>query len=1146
MHFSMKAGIVFCIVTAVAEAQIGTASISGTVTDTSQSVLPGVQITFVHTATQTITTTTTNNAGVYIEPSLPVGAYEVTAEAKGFKKSVRTGITLEVGDNPTIDFTLEVGAATETISVAATAPLVDASSATVGKVVESTSILELPLNGRNTMSLVELTPNAHANTSAPAGFADRGFAVSQFSVNGSPSGSNEMIVDGTTNVNNRQGDINSNLSADAVQEFRVQSGVMPAEYNYTLGGVINMVTKSGTNSVHGTLYEFVRNDILDSRDFFALTKAPYKYNQFGGTVGGPIIKDKLFYFGNVEYYTYHSSATEIGTTPTAAERAGNFSGFKTASGSLITMYDPATTTPTATGYSRTPFPGNIIPASRLDTVAVNTMPYYPLPNIAPTNAFTQANNYEINQPGIQSALQELFKIDYSISGKDSISSRYILWDAKTNNGASSIFPDPVSHDRIDNYTNRNFNIGETHIFSPNVINQFHVGLLRNFFPFVALSVGQDIGAKIGLPSDVPDVTLPVFSGLTPFPSWGGGPETKGLIGMITGQIEDSITWIKGNHTLKAGLEFRLNKYFDNECQSCTCACVFSAALTGNPNTPSGTGTGLASFLLGDVASASVYVNAGATMVNYTQGYYIQDDWKAARRLTINLGLRWDYQQVPWETHNGLSSFNPQMIDSVNGLPGALQYEGSQPGGFGKYILNPDYRNWAPRVGAAWDLFGNGKTVLRAGYGIYYAYTFPLADAFGSQGFKQNETTWEPPGNNINYPAFLLQNGYPTPPIQPLGSALGPAAFLGSTVTLDQRNGRTPYMQEFSFNIQHQLPQGWLLDTGFAGSKGTHLRAGTYDDDEMDPQYLSLGNALNNEVPNPYAGIVPGPLGDPTITLMQSLRPYPYYNEIAVQDTHLGSSVYDSLLVSVQKRFSSGFVLLSSYTFGKSISNGVAGEANNAGTLQVNEPASQTSPGELYQNGKYNLAQARSVDPDDVAQSSVTSLTYELPFGPNKHWRPSNRAVRGLVSGWELNSVITFDSGLPLVISGANNFIATLPNSTGVSARLAHPTLQEWFNTAAFVNPPDWTYGNVSPTLPNVQTPGIINIDFSVDRAIAITERFKLQIRGEAFNGLNHANFLPPNTTFVPGTNGLNSSSTFGEITSDRGPRVVQIAMKLIF
>ena len=1145
---SSKVLLAFFSLSAIALGQIGTATISGTVTDASGSVVAGVSVTAIHVATGSKHSATSNMEGFYTLPGLPIGAYTISAEASGFKKTERTGIVLEVDDHPTANLSLEVGTISESIEVQSSAAMVDASSATVGNVVSNAEIVELPLNGRNSMSLVELTPNARSNTSAPAGFADRGFVVSSFSVNGSPTGSNELILDGTTNVNPRQGDLNANLNADEVQEFKVQSGVMSAEYNFTLGGVVNMVTKSGTNGVHGTLYEFRRNNDLDAKDFFALTKSPYKYNQYGGTVGGPIKKHKLFYFGNFEQYNYHFASTLIATTATAAEREGDFSAFKTASASLVTMYDPATTTPTATGYSRTPFADNIIPASRLNPMAAKVMTFYPLPNIAPSNVFTQANNYETNSPAAQSQRQELVKFDYLLSTKDSLSGRYILNDSKTNNGGTAIFPNPAFDYRYDNYSNRNVNLSETHTFSPTVINQLYFGLLRNWFPSTSSTENIGLGAEIGWPSNEPFITAPTFTGLTPFPTWAGSRVSGGFLAMATGQVRDGITWIRGKHTVKLGVEYRLNRFFNNECQICTCNCAFTSTLTGNPNTPSGTGAGLASFLLGDVANATIQVESGASYHNYTQGYYIQDDWKVSRHLTLNMGLRWDYQQPPWEAHNGGSTFNPHLIDNVDGvqLQGAMQYQVSGPDGFGKYMFTPDYRNWAPRFGFAYSPFANNKTVFRGGYGIYYAYTMPFADNLGSLGFHNNNTTYNPPGNNAEYPAFILGQSFPTPPVQPLGAALGPALDLGSAVTMDEPAGRTPYIQQFSFTIQHELPKGWLATVGFSGSKGTHLRAGSYNLDQLNPQYLSLGNALNSEVPNPYSGIVPGPLGNPTITLQQALTPYPYYSQVLDQDTHLGSSDYEALIMSIEKRFTSGLVLLSSYTFSKSISDGVTGEAFNGGTLQVQAPTNSTTTGEIYQDGLYNLKASRSIDSDDTPYRWVSSLVYELPFGKGKRWNPSNKFWQTLVGGWQLNSVISFEGGLPLLISGANNFVATRPNSTGQSANLGNPTIHEWFNTQVFVNPPNWTFGNVGPVLPNARTPGVDNVDFSVSKTTAIRERWRLQIRGEAFNGLNHPNFLPPNTAFVPGTNGLNSSSTFGQITSDRGPRVIQVATKIIF
>jgi hypothetical protein len=483
---------------------------------------------------------------------------------------------------------------------------------------------------------------------------------------------------------------------------------------------------------------------------------------------------------------------------------------------------------------------------------------------------------------------------------------------------------------------------------------------------------------------------------------------------------------------------------------------------------------------------------------------------------------------PGERNDGLSNFNPTAIDSVNGLKGELQYAGPPPAGFGRTVINPDYRNWSPRVGFAFDVTGDGKTILRGGYGIYYAYTMSFADDFGGLGYRNNTTTWSAPGGNTEFPAFQLEDGFPTPVVPPIGRALGPAAFLGSTVTYDEPWGRTPYSQQFTFTIQRQLPHGVLLETSYSGNKGTHLRSGSFDLDELNPQYLSLGNALLNEVPNPYAGIVPGSYGASTITEEQLLKPYPYYAAITDQNSHSGSESYNAFLVNVEKRLSSGFTLLSSATFDKGISSGVSIDAA-TGVLGENSS---------YQNGTFDRAAERAIDSWNTPYRFVTSLVYELPFGPNRRWRPSNRVLNTLSSGWQIASTMEFEGGLPVIISGANNNVATRPNSTGESAELSDLTISEWFNTTQFVNPPSWTFGNVSRVLPNVRGPNTQNINITPSKTIQIKERFRLQIRGDIFNAFNHANFMPPNGSFVPGANGLNSSATFGTITAAKDPRII--------
>jgi hypothetical protein len=735
---SLKLLAILAITVGIAKAQIGTATISGTVADPSKGVVGAATVLASHLSTGVTYSAVTNSAGYYTIPGIAIGPYQVTAETPGFKKSVRSGVTLEVDDRATIDFILEVGGVSDSVVVNAEAPLVDTSSATLGKVVDNKRVVELPLNGRSGLSLVELTPNTRSQAASHSGFADRGTGASFFSVNGGVSGANMQIIDGTTNLNPRQGDANINLTADAIQEFKVQSGVMSAEYSYTLGGVVNTVTKSGTNELHGTLYEFLRNNVLDARNFFATTRAPYRYNQYGGAIGGPAIRNKLFYFGNYEEWRLANSYHATGTVPTPEQRRGDFSGLKTVTGALTQIYDPASTrvNPNGTGYVRTPFSGNIIPLSQLDRVAQNIMPFYPLPNTPASNAFTQSNNFQANIGTAQRAREEVVKVDYSISAKDSLSSHYILWDHRTDNGAqgSGIYPDSVSRVRLDDYSNRHTNLSETHIFSPNLINQIHLGVIRNYAPNGIPPLGAGLASKLGLPASVPNIVMPqiTLSGSNGVPSWPAGfASFNGLNAMLVKHISNNLSYIRAGHTVKFGVEFTWNQYNVAKCFYCSGQFVFNQVLTGNPQVPSGTGSGFASFALGAVANASIQQNAAISLVNRMQGYYVQDDWKATRRLTINLGLRWDFESPPGERNGGLSNFNPTAIDSVNGLRGALEYAG--PKGFGESVLTPDYKNWSPRFGFAWDIFGTGRTVVRGGYGVYFGYTMAFADDFGGLG-----------------------------------------------------------------------------------------------------------------------------------------------------------------------------------------------------------------------------------------------------------------------------------------------------------------------------------------------------------------------------------------------------------------------------
>jgi hypothetical protein len=431
--------------------------------------------------------------------------------------------------------------------------------------------------------------------------------------------------------------------------------------------------------------------------------------------------------------------------------------------------------------------------------------------------------------------------------------------------------------------------------------------------------------------------------------------------------------------------------------------------------------------------------------------------------------------------------------------------------------------------------------IRGGYAIFYPGTFNINYFGNTAGFGSTNTSYNPPGANANLPAFYFYQGFPTPLTQPLGSALGPSFLLGSGVTYDQSNQKTPMSQQWNFSIQKQIPGGFVIDVAYSGNRGTHLVAGSYALNQLDPQYdVTLKSALQNNVPNPYANIVPGSLGSATITRLQSLLPWPYYsnNSVSVRSPHLGNSLYNGGILRVQKRLSHGLTFLASYTKAKLIDDSVASPITFGNIEQVLN--------NNYQNGLYDRQLERSVDPTDIPQRLSISLVYRLPFGKGQMFDPHNRFLDRFIGGWQAQTIVTLQKGNPVLITGANNNLATRPNSTGKSAKLSDPTQYEWFDTSAFVNPPSYTFGNVGRALPDVRNPGFFNCDFSLIKNTLIREGLRLQFRAEAFNLDNHVNLGYPNTGFSAGANGLNNSSTFGTIRSSRPPRIVQLGMKLNF
>ncbi|MCX6607975.1 MAG: TonB-dependent receptor [Acidobacteria bacterium] len=1112
-------------------AQQGGGTISGVVTDAQNASIPAADIRIRNTGTNSTFRTKANEQGFFTAPGLPVGDYEVITERIGFKRSVRSGITLQVNQTAQVDVRLELGQLADSIVVTGEAPAVNTSNATVGEVIENRRVRDLPLNGRNALALTLLTSGVISNAGPTnSGFGDRGIQISSISINGSPNSMNAQMLDGSNNILSYVGEVGVPPAVDAVEEFKVQSGTMSAEFGFTAGGTINLVTKSGTNKFRGSLYEFLRNDKFDARNTFSPNKLPFRYNQYGGTIGGPIRKDRTFAFFNYEDYKSRRSSPRIASVPLANWRTGDFSNLLTVAGAQIPVYDPATTrnNPNGTGQLRDQFPANQVPRSRFDSIAPKIVDLWPLPNRTPQNAFTQAQNFQDAGRSLIDWTQWNVKVDHRFTDRNSMFVRYTSAQHKTS--ADNFFSDPTAgSNRFDTQVNRNAVVSDTHTFSPTLINDLRVGIMRQSFLFIAANFNQNWPRKLGLPAIVPNDQMPLIN--FGYGEVGGG--AAGTRGSLNWDIQNTLTKVFRSHTIKLGYNHRLLQGGNQQGAALSGNFAFSG-LTTNPQVPAATGSGLAQFLLGEVSSASIDRILGNTWVGFSSSLFVQDDWKVNRRLTLNLGLRYDFQQKPYERNNGQINFDLNATDLVSGFRGRTVYAGldGQP----RTFLKEDYNDVSPRFGFAWDLFGTSKTVLRGGYGVFYPPVFWRNFLGNTQLFTTTSTNYAALGPGQR--AFRFAQGFPSAPLESPGAKAGPGALLGQGVSLTEDDPTTPLTQQWNLSLQHEL-RGWLIDVTYAGNKGNHFVSSGYNINTLAPAVRQqLGRTLQDVLPNPLVGKVPGGLGAATISRERSLLPYPHYQGVSIRNPRYGNYLSHQLQINVKRRMAKGLLVHWAFTGGKKMSDGVAVPVDFGPVEQTNENGFQDS----LTNRKLN----KSVDPADVSQRSVTSLLYELPFGRGKMFNPSNVVINKVVSGWQVNMINVIQTGVPLTVRGANNFAADRPNSTGQSAKLDNPTRTSWFRTDVFVNPPDYELGNVGRTTPDVRHPGAINFDISLLKSTTFAERFRLEFRAEAFNIANHVNLGLADDNFVPGTDGKNRSSTFGTVNSARDARIVQLGLKLIF
>lgn len=1135
--------------------QTSLGTITGTITDPQGAGAPNVRVVVTNVATKLSYSRTSTEDGTYTIPQLPIGAYELEAKAEGFKLYNQTGINLEVAQRLRVDIRLEIGNVNESISVTAEIPRIQTEDSALGTTVERKRIEELPLNGRHVFNLVKIVAGVQPRDRTTDGFAEiSNQSFSQMRINGGPAYGNQFLLDGSVNSAPVHNEIAVVPMSDAVEEFRVETSALKAEFGQTAGGVINVVTKMGGNEFHGSAYEFFRNDVLDARNAFATQPDPrtgrikqvLRYNQFGGTVGGPVWipkvydgRNRTFFFAGYEQWRWRSTgAPRLGTVAIPEFRTGNFTNLRDGQGRQIPLYDPATTreNPSGSGFVRDPIPNNIIPASRIDPLSAKVLPYHPLPNANPTDPFTFANNFIALVPSTSDQGVTTVRVDHRFTDKDMFFFRYSgTRNTRRDRGYGLEEADPVA--RNDQRDNHNAIVTHTRVINPKIINDLRFAVSRQWLPFLHPSFDQGWPAQLGYPSQIPQDQFPpvvLGSGLLGIgqASFSGGLRAQQYV-----QIVDSVNITSGNHNFKAGFDLRWSRLSFINRVNPSGRFDFGPALTGNPLQPANTGHGLASFLLGEVGGGNIGYRPFFQHRALPLGVYFQDDWKVTRNFTLNLGVRYDVSPGPTEIHDRHSSFDPFVMNPETKMPGVLTYAGvdGRPASY----VDLDKNNFGPRIGFAWDPWGDGKTAIRGGYGLIYT----ISEIGHTQGDNSNafgfsvDTPFQGPAG-IPARAFKFSEG-PSVILQPQGAAGGPSAFRGFNGQYQDRAGRTPYLQQWNFTIQRALWGGWTASAVYAGSRGVKLFGGNYNLNQLDPKYFAEGLALQQQVANPFYGqITSGPLASATVQRQVLLRAFPDYQTVQTFAANNASSTYHSYQMIVEKRYSNGISALFSYTMSKLITDALSiGGGGNATGLAD------------YRIGAYDRRLEKAIDQDDISQRLVMSGVVELPFGRGRKFGTDiPKVLNGFIGGWQMNGIATVQTGTPLVVRGSNNF-------TGINYPdlVADPSLpssersaNKWFNTDAFRNPANFVIGNAPRTLPSTRAPGMVDVGFSLFKTFSFLERYKLETRWEMFNALNSVNLNAPNTSFTPNAAGVNTNANFGRIFGALDARRMQLGMRLTF
>jgi hypothetical protein len=1185
-------------------------SVAGSVTDPSGAAIADAQVTLTNVGTQEARKQPSGSEGLFQFVNVIPGQYRMDVEKAGFKHFTRQPVVVEVQQVVRIDVPLSIGELSQTVEVNAETPLLQTETSSLGQVVEQRKANELPLNGRNIFNLITISPAAVAQGgSGGTPVSQNPFSWGNYQVGGSFANQSAEYLDGQPlNI----GYINLPIlipTQDSVGEFKVQYNNLGADWGKFSGGVVNLSTKSGTNSFHGEAHEYLRNKALNSNDYFlkneqlsnglANEPPPYVQNQYGFSFGGPVIKDKTFFFVNWEQFRLRTGSVVTTTVPLTAFRNGDFSALLTGS-NPVQLYDPFTVT--ATG-ARTPYVNNQIPITEFSKAGTTLWDKYFVPPTSP-NAIT--DNFTTASSSGGNTNEFVARVDQNISSTTRIFGRFTyfgLLDLPTNPFGTGLCLDRCAED----YHTKALAIDINHSFTPTTIFDINIAGSRFVYARAPILAGYDL-TQLGWPASYNNVASAIRTPPTPaFPFAGDVGKSQGnsAIGDHNTQynITPALTMIRGKHTIQVGgqYELGLDNYFQTNIASGAFAFSGSWTRQNAVDPASGPGFAFADFLLGLSQNQGSFVNQteGVAQVPAQtagkQAYralYVNDNWRVTNKLTLNLGLRYELQG-PWsERYNRLTYWDPNAANATvtgcNGTPGSPCLGDALLVNTGRNSsennLPLDKKEFSPRVGFAYSI--DSKTVFRGGYGVFWIpnyvsfglnpdndvvslattpFTATIDGGLTPVSTLDGSNCVLPVGSNFSSFTCAQQGPFTAGTIlQPPGRTGNTSAFVaasGSPTLAPYLNPKEGYVQQWNINIQRELPLGFFADVAYAGSHGVHLQQYSTHINQIGQSFINQAAtqaaagqpvSIAQTVPNPLAGSANATIGAPTIVAGQLVRPYPQYTDVNLAGFGCCGSTYNSLQVSVTRRFQGGGTLLAAYTNAKLLSN--------TDTLTSWLENGTTGGVGQVQNWN-NLAGERSLSSQDVSQRLIFSYVLDLPFGHGKRFLGNVSGVTSkLVSGWGIDGITTFQRGFPLkiaygggattleglnlgvsnvrpnVISGCN----THTQGSGLSGRL-----NQWFNVNCFAAPPAYGFGTESRVDASLRADGQENFDFAVFKKTTIAERVGLEFRTEFFNLFNHPQFGFPGQNFIPGA--TSAQSGFGVVSSQaNNPRLIQFALKLVF